>query len=89
MSLESRKALAKMTLKIASHISVLNIKVKHTEGRYIQLVKEIGVLEDRVREVEKDLGSIVFKAVRNTLLAIGAMISAAYGLVMIFKNLVG
>ena len=83
----TEKKLYKIRLVLVSHLSALKLKVEGLEGRYISLCKEIGLLEERVRILEKLLESMVFRAFWKTMVAIGGVISTIYLLVMIWKSM--
>jgi predicted nucleic acid-binding Zn-ribbon protein len=82
---ELDKAILKLKLTIAGHLSNINIKHENLEVRYLKLVKEVDALEKRIRDLEQDVSSIVYKSVKFTMILIGSIISGIYGIVNIIE----
>lgn len=83
MSDEIDKKLLRLTLTIAGHLSGIKIKHEYLEGKYISLVKNGDELEDDIRDLERRLNTVVYKAVKLTLVTIAGMISTIYAIVRI------
>ena len=82
---ELDKQLLKLKLTIAGHLSNMKIKHENLEGKYISLVADVDKLEERIRTVETNLSSIVFKAVRNTLLTLAGGATSVYTILKIIE----
>lgn len=87
MTHQLEKNILKLKLTLAGHISNINIKHENLEIRYVKLVKEVDELEKRIRDLEQDIQTIVYKAVKSTILILSGGIGMIYSFIKIVEAL--
>lgn len=87
MTHQLEKNILKLKLTLAGHISNINIKHENLEIRYVKLVKEVDELEKRIRNLEQDIQTIVYKAVKSTILILSGGIGMIYSFIKIVEAL--